>query len=97
MPRKRFVPNKHCPYQGCPLYCRNRQNHRARYATITVRWRKKVSQLDDLVQHHPNQELTYNTLKDIGILWPLNLQKPDHPSIPTSNENEGNHENEGKI
>jgi hypothetical protein len=49
-----------------------------------------------LVQQHPNQELTYNTLKDIGILWPLNLQKPDHPSIPTSNESKGNHENEGK-
>lgn len=67
---KRKYSEIQCPYSGCRLHCSSRQKHRAKYAGISYRWKKKVEALDTLVKAQPSPRINYEALKK--ILWPLN-------------------------
>lgn len=47
---KMVFDQRDCPYNGCKLKCRTEGVHRARYASISRGWQKKVLKLDQEVR-----------------------------------------------
>lgn len=59
----------HCPYKQCKLKCRTENMHKARYASITKNWRKRVTKFEQKMGNRCTEKVNWDKLKDLGIIY----------------------------